>query len=117
MKKQTEGQLQDDIRLVLNHPDAVWWRNNVGSAQVDGRGYIKFGVGNPGGSDLVGVFRGRAVFAEIKTPLGRLSADQQTFQRLVERKGAIYVVLRSTYDAADLLADLEQRFPREQGAQ
>ena len=103
----TEGLLQDHIRLALNHPEAAWWRNNCGSAQTRTGAWVKYGVGNPGGSDLIGVFRGRAVFAEIKTPTGRLSSDQLTFQRLVERKGALYVVLRSVEDATALLARLD----------
>lgn len=102
----TEGRLQDEIRLALNHPDAVWWRNNCGTAQTRAGAWVKYGVGNPGGADLIGVFRGRAVFVEVKTPSGRQSPDQERFQALVERKGAVYVVLRSADDATALLARL-----------
>lgn len=103
----TESQLQDAIRLELGRdPDLVLWRNNVGLAWMRNGTPVRFGVGGPGASDLVGVFRGRAVFVEIKTPTGRQSPEQRTFQQLVERKGGTYVVLRSVEDARAWLADL-----------
>ena len=78
-------------RAVLGWRDLLW-RNNVGRSVMPRGGRVVFGIGNPGGSDLVGVYRGRAVFIEIKTPTGRVSPDQLKFQRLVERHGGIYVV-------------------------
>lgn len=107
----TEGRIQDEVRLALNHPDAVWWRNNVGAYQLPSGGMLRYGIGNPGGADLVGMFRGRAVFVEVKTPIGRLSAHQRTFQALVTKKGGVYAVVRSADDARALIADLEGRFP------
>lgn len=102
----TEAQIQDAIRLALNHPDGVWWRNNIGSAERRGV-HIKFGVGGPGGADLIGLFRGRFVAIEIKTPTGRQFPEQVQFQALVERKGGVYAVLRSVEDAQALLRQLE----------
>ena len=99
----SEGLLQDRIRLALNHPEAIWWRNNCG---YDATNRVRYGVGSPGGSDLIGMFRGRSVFAEVKTPTGRLSPDQVRFQNLVTSKGGLYVVLRSVEDAQALLARL-----------
>lgn len=106
-----ESQLQDLIRLVLgSDPAGVWWRNNIGVAEI--RGYkVRFGVGGAGGSDLVGLFRGVFVAVEVKTPVGRLSPDQKLYQRLVEAKGGVFAVVRSEEDAHALLADLHQRFP------
>lgn len=104
----TESQLQDAIRLVLNHPDLVLWRNNCGIAEMRGH-RVRFGVGSPGGSDLVGVFRGRAVFVEIKTPTGRQSPEQRQFQQLVESKGGEYVIVRSIDDARAWLASISAR--------
>jgi hypothetical protein len=107
----TEAQLQDQIRLALGSTGQILlYRNNCGVADM--RGFkIRFGVGNPGGSDLVGVFRGRAVFVEIKTPVGRVSPEQRAFQGCVERHGGIYVVLRSVDDALAWLQDLTTRYP------
>lgn len=101
----SEAHLQDAIRLALNDPDLVLWRNNCGKAEIRGR-WVAYGVGTPGGADLIGVWRGRFVAVEIKTPTGRQSTEQKQFQQLVERKGGIYVVLRSVDDARAWLQQL-----------
>lgn len=105
----TESQLQDAIRLALgSDPALVLWRNNVGMAWMRNGAPVRFGVGGPGAADLVGMYAGRFIAIEIKTPVGRQSAEQRTFQQLVERKGGIYVVLRSVDDARAWLATMRQ---------
>lgn len=103
----SETQIMDAVFLALGGTGKILlYRNNCGTAQV--RGYhIKFGVGNPGGSDFVGVYRGRAVYIEIKTPAGRQSDEQKRFQQCVERHGAIYKILRSADEARAWLAEME----------
>ena len=104
----TERQIQDAIRLELGRErDLVLWRNNIGVAIQDGR-RIAYGVGGPGGSDLLGIFRGHAVAVEIKTPTGKLSEAQKQFAALVEAKGGTYVVLRSVEDARLWLARMRK---------
>lgn len=95
-----ESQLQDLIRLAVTetNPSIVLWRNNCGVADVRGA-KIRFGVGGPGAADLLGLCNGRFLAVEIKTPIGRQSNEQQTFQRLVEMRGGIYKVLRSVEEA------------------
>lgn len=111
-----ESQLQDRVRLILGaDPAGVWWRNNTGVAEIRGH-RVRYGVGNPGGADLIGLFRGVFVAVEIKTPTGRQSPDQIKWQRLVESKGGLYVIVRSEQDARDLLADLHHRYPEERRA-
>jgi hypothetical protein len=102
----TESQIQDAIRLWLgSQPDIVCWRNNIG---YDERTHVRFGVGNPGGSDLIGVFRGRAVFIEIKTTTGKQDKMQALFQALVERHHGIYVVLRSVDEAKTWIEEMRR---------
>jgi hypothetical protein len=110
-----ESQLQDAIRLALGrHPDLALFRNNIGVAER--RGFtIRFGVGGPGGADLIGLFRGRFLAVEIKTQTGRQSEEQRTFQQLIERKGGVYVVLRSVEDALAWLASMDAA-PRPEAA-
>ncbi len=104
----TESQIQDEVRLVLGAAgDGCWWRNNVGTAETRGH-HIRYGVGNPGGADLIGIFRGRFVAIEIKTAIGRQTAEQKMFQHLVERKGGIYVVMRSADDARAWLESMKE---------
>jgi hypothetical protein len=105
----TESQLQDAIRLELGgRPDlVVVWRNNVGSAVMTGGFRVAFGVGGPGGADLLGIdHRGRFVAIEIKTPIGRLSQEQKRFADLVVRMGGTHLVMRSVDDARAYLAGL-----------
>lgn len=106
----TESQLMDRIRLVLGADSAaVFWRNNTGVAET--RGYtIRYGLGN-GSADLIGVFRGRFVAVEVKTPSGRQSDDQRRWELLVESKGGVYAIVRSEDDARQLLANLHEWYP------
>ncbi len=100
----SEGNIQDAIRIALGSVDGLLlYRNNVG---FDLEHRVRYGVGNPGGADLIGCYRGRFVAVEIKTPTGRQSEDQRRFQRCVERAGGIYVVLRSVEEAAAWIATL-----------
>lgn len=108
----TESQLQDAVRLELGKcREAVFWRNNCGVAEMRGGFKVRFGVGSPGGSDLIGVFRGRAIFVEIKTPTGRQSPEQKTFEQLVRGKGGIYAIVRSVDEARALLEQLSAQVP------
>lgn len=103
----SEGQLQDAIRLALGcMPDVTLWRNNVGHAVMTGNRRVTFGVGGPGGSDLIGMFRGRFLAIEIKTPRGRQSPEQRQFQQLVESKGGVYLMPRSVQHATSMLEAL-----------
>lgn len=101
-----ESQIQDAIRLALGRvPGLVLWRNNVGVAERRGH-MIRFGVGGPGAADLLGIYNGRFVAAEIKTPIGRLKPEQKLFRDLVTKLGGIYVVLRSPEEALTWAAQL-----------
>lgn len=81
----------------------VLWRNQSG---YDRERRVRYGVGNPGGGDYIGVARGRYVEVEFKTHSGRQSKDQVAHQALVERAGGIYAVVRSETEARALLERL-----------
>lgn len=62
-------------------------------------------AGLPGLADASGVLLdGRAAFIEYKSPTGTLRPAQKTFQAVVEKRGALYVVARS---GADVLKALD----------
>lgn len=66
---------------------------------------VVYGVGNPGGADLIGGFRGRFLAVETKTRRGRQSPEQREWQQVVERDlGGVYAMVRSERDARELLA-------------
>lgn len=111
-ERKSEGLIQDEIRLVLGaEPSAVFWRNNLSTVMMPNGSYVKLGVGGKGATDLIGVFRGRACFLEIKTDVGRLSPEQVRFGELVKAKGAEHAVLRSADEARQWLDDMRRRFP------
>mgnify|MGYP003137492284 FL=1 len=92
------------------------WRNNSGSLPDPRTGrYVQFGVGSPGGSDLIGYRRVRvteemvgqeiAQFAavEVKTPKGRVKAEQQQFINHVLSAGGVAGIARSVDEAQNIL--------------
>lgn len=100
----TEMQIQDAVRLELGnvkkYPELTIWRNNVGVLQDANGRHVRYGLA-PGSSDLIGIFAGRFIAAEIKTPTGKESEEQRRFGALVEKKGGAYAVLRSVEDAQE----------------
>jgi hypothetical protein len=92
------------------------WRNNSGSLPDPRTGrYVQFGVGSPGGSDLIGYRRVRvtedmvgqeiAQFAavEVKTLRGRVRPEQQQFINHVLSAGGVAGIARSVDEAQKLL--------------
>lgn len=115
----TEAQIQDAIRLelgnVTRYPDVLVYRNNIG-VLVDRNGQrVRFGLANPGGADLIGMFTTRAgvaifIAAEIKTPVGKQTEEQERFEALVKRRGGEYTLLRSIEDARQWVALLRRKY-------
>lgn len=91
------------VQLALSEAGAITWRNNSGCLK-DARGVpVKFGVGNPGGSDLIGIYKGRFCAFEIKTAKGKATPAQLNFIAAVIRHGGIAGVVRSAEEALELL--------------
>jgi hypothetical protein len=109
----SESQIQNAVRLVLcANTDFVLWRNNIGTAiyrDKDGNvaSRVEYGIGNPGGADLIGSWRGRFAAIETKSEQGRQTPEQKIFQKLVESKGGLYAIVRSGAQARKLLSVLE----------
>jgi hypothetical protein len=110
-----EAAIQQHIRLALSDAGAVMFRNQVGATHTfDGR-LIRYGICNPGGSDLIGwtpvqitedmVGRTVAVFTavEVKTPTGKATEDQLNFLAAVLRHGGFAGIARSTDEAVALI--------------
>lgn len=83
---------------------AVLWRNNNG---VDTANGIRYGLGN-GSADLVGFLipSGKLFAIEVKTSIGKLSADQRTWIEWVNRNGGVARVARSVEASRLLLVEL-----------
>lgn len=90
--------------LALSEAGCVVWRNNSGCLK-DARGVpVRFGVGSPGGSDLIGIYKGRFCAFEVKTPKGKATDAQLNFIAAIIKNGGIAGVVRSPQDALDLLS-------------
>jgi hypothetical protein len=109
----TEQQIQQHIRLALSAPNIRLFRNNTGSAIINGQ-LVTFGLCK-GSADLIGfksvtitpemVGQNIAVFVslEVKTPKGKISEPQQAWCDMVADRGGIAGICRSVEDAKELL--------------
>lgn len=100
----TEADIQRSIMLALSAAGCVIWRNNSGVLKNPAGIPIKFGIGNPGGSDLIGIAPGgRFIAIEVKTPKGRATPEQIRFIEAVKKHGGIAGIARSVEDAISLI--------------
>ncbi len=104
--KPREADVQQAIRLALGlEPGLVLWRNNVGAAfHAETKRPVQYGVGGVGGSDLIGLLNGRFIALEIKTPTGRIRAEQLGFIECVRANGGFAAIVRSVEDAKAAIA-------------
>lgn len=110
-----EQPLLKRILLACSRGPARLWRNNCGQLQDKEGRWVRFGVANPGGADLIGfrsititpdmVGQQVAVFAalEVKAISGRIRPEQKAFIDTVKRAGGIAEVVRSVAQAEALL--------------
>ena len=98
-----EKALQNDIlRAFGTLPALRLWRANVGMARIGTR-TIRFGI--PGQADLTGILPdGRRLEIEVKSPTGRQTAEQRSFQSMIERFHGVYILARSVEDVRRELA-------------
>lgn len=80
-------------------PGLLLWRNNTG-AMRDHRGQL-VRYGQPGSADVLGLAApsGRFVALEVKAPGGKQSELQAAWQRAVEQRGGIYLLVTSVDEA------------------
>lgn len=103
----SETNLLQQIRLEASKHGCYLSRNNSGSLQAkDGR-WVKFGLFNPGGADLIGIYKGRFIAIEAKTPTGRIRPEQTAFIYFVIKNGGIAGICRSVEDFKKLLLTVE----------
>lgn len=112
-----EGNLLRAIMLRLSKHGSIIFRNNIGSAFApDGtKRVIRYGVCNPGGSDIIGftkikitpemVGKEVAVFTavEVKTVTGKKRTAQENFIRVVNSSGGIAGFVKTEDEAVRLI--------------
>ncbi len=90
-----EAGVQRAILDLLAAERILAFRLNVGAMRL-GRRLVRFGV--QGMADVISFPAGRVLWIEAKAPDGRLTPEQQSFQRQVESTGHSYIVARSSDD-------------------
>lgn len=110
-----EAVIQQRIRLALSRAGAVMHRNNVGAYRDDRGRVVWYGVGNPGGSDLigwtpvlvqqhhVGTMLGVFTAVEVKSARGKPTDAQRNFLRQVQLGGGLAGIARSPDDALAII--------------
>lgn len=111
----SESAIQQRIRLALSRAGVVMHRNNVGAYRDETGRVIRYGVGHPGGSDLIGwtptvitpdmIGRTVAVFTavEVKAPKGRPTDAQINFLAQVLNAGGLAGIARSADEALTIV--------------
>jgi len=110
-----EKVIQNNIMLAISNAGCTIFRNNCGVHKTEDGRFIRYGVANPGGSDLVGwtpvtitpdmVGHTVAVFTgvEVKTAKGRPTNAQRDFLAAINAAGGIGGIARSVDDALALV--------------
>lgn len=106
MPELSEKQIENAILNYLAYVDGFFWKNNSVGIYDAKKGLYrksrnKFAIN--GVSDIIGVYKGRAVFIEVKAKRGRLSPSQVKFLDEVKKQGAIAGVAKSVDDVIELL--------------
>jgi hypothetical protein len=106
-----EQLIQQHIRLALSKAGSRVFRNNQGGYKDATGRWVRYGVANPGGSDLIGwtpvkitpdmLGKTLAVFTavEVKGPKTKISPEQTNFIDRVKIDGGLAGVARSPEDA------------------
>lgn len=99
----SEADIMRDIQIALSNSGHRVFRNNIGVCKDAKGNYIRYGVCNPGGSDLIGWTKdGKFLAVEVKTDKGRLTTEQTAFLSAVNKSGGIGICARSVDDVRGL---------------
>ena len=102
----TEADLMREVMIALSSLGHRVFRNNIGACRDERGNYIRYGVCNPGGADLVGWMgdgSGRILAVEIKSGKGKLTKDQELFLAAVNKAGGVGVWGKSVQEILNAL--------------
>lgn len=112
---QSESTIMKKIQLAASRAGILLFRNNTGAYKAQHGGYIRYGVGEKGGSDLIGLTKikithnmvGREVGVftaiEVKSQSGRATKEQLNFIAAIKKQGGIAGIAHSEQDAEKLI--------------
>jgi hypothetical protein len=99
----TETALMRDIQIALSKAGHRVFRNNIGTCMTSRGDYLRYGVCNPGGSDLIGWTKdGRFLAVEVKSDTGRVTTEQANFLLAVRKSGGVGILARSLKDIENI---------------
>jgi hypothetical protein len=99
----SEADLMRDIQVALSAKGHRVFRNNIGMCQTREGQMIRYGVCNPGGSDLIGWTKdGKFLAVEVKVGIRKLTPEQDNFLKAVIGAGGIGVCARSLKDVENI---------------
>lgn len=109
-KKVLEKDIQKEILTWLETTGLLYWRQNSGKAPIFHNGKIirMVDMGREGLPDIIVIWppEGHFVGLEVKKPDGRQSPSQKTMQKLVEKAGGVYKIVRSLEETKSVLKGL-----------
>ena len=101
MKTRTESDIVKECMAVLAADNIFHWRQNNNA--VKGRAFI----GLKGVPDILCLIKnGKLMGVEVKTLIGKQSPEQIEFERNCEKRGAIYLLVRSAHELENILNDM-----------
>lgn len=100
----SEKEIQNNIRVALSEAGCKVWRNNAGFATYHNGEVVKYGVANPGGSDLIGIAPGGYFVAiEVKTNKGKATEAQENFIRVIKEMGGRAGIAHNAQEALEIV--------------
>ncbi len=98
-----ENNLTKIALMRLSEKGFMVFRNHVGASKTEAHGWQRFGL-IKGASDIIGIApNGKFVAIEVKSPQGKLSAEQATFLANVEKRGGYAMTIYSESDVSEFL--------------
>ena len=113
----SEAELMRAVQVRISQLGARCFRNNLGSLKDATGRWVRFGVANPGGSDLLGwksvrvtqsmVGKTVAIFlaVEVKRPGGKRSPEQEAFIAVGKLHGGLAGFAESVTQAQEIVND------------
>jgi hypothetical protein len=105
----SESELQRQIMLAVTTTGGRVFRNNMGQWEYAPGKFVKYGVCNPGGADLIGwTSTGRFLGIEVKNPgpdktAKKRKEDQKRFRDAVNAAGGLCIQARSVAEVLEAL--------------
>lgn len=103
---ETEAIIKNSILTYLWFNRVFCWNNHSTGIYDPKRGAFRRANSKfqfRGVADIVGIFRGKPLFIEVKSKAGRLSPDQKAFLERAAQEGAIAFCARSVADVEMVL--------------